>query len=167
MQLGAQVCKGLPGMHAFGVCDLINQFAGHRKKTTMKLLLENQDFREAMRSLGSEFVPTANTLQQAERSIRIMYNSTQYTSTNDVRNSKWNHSTKDITKLPLCHDSAVLHIRRVHYQETIWRRCLLTDINTPSPHGHDWKDSGPEISVVWMTKTRAPDTILNSMKCNF
>ena len=56
-------------------------FAGHGKKTTMKLLLENPDFLDAMCSLGSELVPTANTLQQAERSICIMYKSTQYTST--------------------------------------------------------------------------------------
>ena len=119
-KLDAHVCKGLPDMHAFGVCDSTSQFAGHGKKTTMKLLLENSDFLEAMCSLGSEFVPTENTLQQAERSICIMYNSTQYISTNDVRNSKWNRSAKNITKLPQCHDSAVLHIRRANYQAAIW-----------------------------------------------
>ena len=130
-QLDAHACKGLPGMHAFGVCDSTRQFAGHGKKTTMKLLLQNTDFLEVMCSLGSEFVPTANTLQQAERSICIMFKTTQYTSTNDVHNSKWNCSTKDITKLPPCHDSAVLHIRRANYQAAIWRRCLLSDINAP------------------------------------
>ena len=111
--------------------DSTSQFAGHGKKTTMKLLLETPAFLESMCSMGSEFVPTENILQQAERSICIMYKSTKYTSTNDVRNSNWNCSTKDITKLPPCHDSAVLHIRRVNYQAAIWRLSLLADI---TPH---------------------------------
>ena len=68
-QLDAHVCKGLPGMHAFGGCDSTSQFAGHGKKTTMKLIQENTDVLEAMCSLGSEFVPTAITLQQVEISI--------------------------------------------------------------------------------------------------
>ena len=150
------MCKALPGMHAFGGCDSTSQFAGRGKKTTMKL------FNGFTRN---RFQPNANTLQQAERAICILYSGTQYTSTNDVRNSKWNRTTKDITKLPPCHDSAVLHLRRANYQAAIWRRCLLADMNTPSPHGHGWTVSGKEISIVWMTQPRAPDMILNSVKC--
>ena len=152
-------------MHAFGGSDSTSQFAGRGKKTTMKLLLENPKFLDAMCSLGTEFVPTHNTLQQAESAICIMYSGAQYTNTNDVRNYKWNRSTKDITKLPPCHDSAVLHIRRANYQAAVWRRCLLADMNAPSPHGHGWTVSETDISIVWMTQPRAPESILNSMKC--
>ena len=153
----AHVCNALPGMHAFGggvirqVSLLVMKTTSRKKIVGMNWTMncwfeENLDFLEAMCSLGSEFFPTANTLQQAERSICIMYKSTQYTSTNVVRNSKLNRSTKDITKLSPCHDSAVLHIRRANYQPAIWQRCLLADIGTaPSPHG--WKVSGPEISM--------------------
>ena len=86
MPMCAKVCRVCT--HWRGGGDSTTQFSGHGKKTTMKLILENPDFLEAMCSLGSEFVPTANTSQQDERSICIMYKSTQYTSTNDVRNSK-------------------------------------------------------------------------------
>ena len=52
-KLDAQVCKALPGMHAFGGSDSTSQFAGRGKKTTMKLLLENPKFLDAMCSLGT------------------------------------------------------------------------------------------------------------------
>ena len=140
-ELGVAVCEALPGMHAFGGCDSTSQFVGRGKKTTMKLL-DNADFLEAMRLLGTDFMPTENTLQKAEIAICILYNSLGCNNTNQVCNLKWNRTTKDITKLPPCHDSAVLHIRRANYQAAIWRRCLEADMDTPIPR---W----PWLASVW------------------
>ncbi len=132
----------------------------------MKLLLEDANFCAAMNLLGKDFSPIPETQQKVEISICTLYNSQECTNTNEVRNKKWNRLTKDITKLPPSHDSAVLHIQRVNYQAAIWRRCLEAEMVTPSPEGHGWHTTDGTISIVWMTQDRAPECVLHVMKCS-
>ena len=70
--IGEQACNGLPGMHSG--CDSTSQFAGHGEKTTTRLLLQNNDFAEAMNMLGQDVPPTPDILQQVEAAICILYN---------------------------------------------------------------------------------------------
>ena len=164
--LGHIVCEGLLGMHAFSGCDSTSRFAGHGKKTAMKLLVDNDEYCQAMQTLGENFEPDAETLTQTEKAICHTYHSAQCSNTNDVRSQKWNRQTTDITKLPPCHDSAILHIKRANYQTAIWKRCMDNEIESPSPHGHGWIVRGGEISISWMTQPRAPSKVLDIVKCS-
>ena len=127
--------------------------------------MENDEFCQAMQSLGVNFVPDANTLKRAEKAICYLYNSPEYNNTNIVRSNKWNKQTTDITKLPPCHDSAILHIKRENYQAALWRRCLENDMGAPLPHGHGWAIDQNGLSIVWMTQPRAPKKLLELVKC--
>ena len=119
-----------------------------------------------MKSLGENFDPDAETLKQAEKAICHLYNSAQCSNTNEVCSDKWNRKTTDITKLPPCHDSAILHIRRANYQAAIWKRCLESEMEAPSPHGHGWVVHGSDISILWMSQSHAPSKVLEIMKCS-
>ena len=163
--LGPVACLGLPGMHSFSGCDSTSQFLGHGKKTAMKCLRENDTFRHAMTVLGDEFTLGDTVSAELERAVCILYNCPQFSNTNEVRNYKWNRVTKDITKLPPCQDSLKLHLKRANYQAAVWKRCFRPKPNTPSPHGHGWDISDGVISIVWMSQPRAPEGILNTMKC--
>ncbi len=165
VKLGDRVCQGLVGMHAFSGCDSTSRFSGKGKTTVMNLLTGNEEFCDAMISLGVNFEPDINTMEKAEKAVCHMYNASHCKDTNQVRCHKWNRLTTDITKLPPCHDSTVLHIRRVNYQVAIWKRCLDNDTGAPSPHGHGWVVLGSDISILWMSKPRAPKQVLETMKC--
>jgi hypothetical protein len=164
--LGQSVCDGLLGMHAFSGCDSTSRFAGRGKKTVFRLLLENDEFCQAMKSLGEKFDPDAETVKQAEKAICHLYNSAQFSNTNKIRSDKWNRRTTDITKLPPCHDSAILHLRRANYQAAIWKRSLEREMEVPSPHGHGWVVHGCDISILWMSQPRAPSKVLDIVKCS-
>ena len=134
--------------------------------SAMKLLVDNDEYCQAMQTLGENFEPDAETLTQTEKAICHMYHSAQCSNTNDVRSQKWNRQTTDITKLPPCHDSAILHIKRANYQTAIWKRCMDNEIESPSPHGHGWIVRGGEISISWMTQPRALSKGLDIVKCS-
>ena len=75
---------------AFSGCDSTSQFVGCGKKTVVKLLTNDATLCEAKSLLGNEFIPTVNTLEQADQAICTLYNSPQCTNTNDVHNLNWN-----------------------------------------------------------------------------
>ena len=66
-QLGSAIVKGLPGMHAFSGCDSTSQFAGHGKKKSMKLLIEDAEFRNFMTTLGDTFQLSQSTLENGSK----------------------------------------------------------------------------------------------------
>ena len=104
--LGHTVCK------AFSGCDSTSrQFAGHGKKKSMKLLQQSNDFCTSTGLLRQDLTPSS--------AICALYLHPKIREVNMVRNTKWNRPTKDITQLPPCHDSALLHIRRTNYQSAI------------------------------------------------
>ena len=158
-QLGSAVVKGLPGMHSFLGSDSNSQFAGHGKKKSWKLLVEDAEFRSSMTSLGDTFELSASGLEKGEQAICTLYKS-KLKKTNQVRNERWNRPTKDISTLPPSQYSAILHLKRANYQAAIWKRCLEPHPNVPSPHGHGWEVIDGEISILWMTQASAPDIII-------
>ena len=109
--LGHNVSDGLLRIHAFSGCDSTSRFTGCGKRTVLKLLMENNELCQALTSLGENFDMDANTLKQAEKAICHLYNSVQCSNTKEVHRDKWNRQTTEITKLPPCHDSSILHIR--------------------------------------------------------
>ena len=164
-RLGESVCDGLLGMHALSGCDSTSKFAGHGKKAAWKLM-ENEEFCTAMKRLGDRFEPDNQTLKEVERSVCQLYNFGQFTNNNQVRCAKWNRQTTDVTKLPPCHDSVVLHIKRANYQTAVWKRALMREMNAPSPHGNGWIVNRNDITISWMSQPYAPPQVLDIVKCS-
>ena len=139
------VCDGLLGMHALSGSDSTCRQVWTWQKAVWKLM-ENEEFCTAMKGLGDSFEPDNQTLK-AERSVFQLYNFGQFTNTNQVRCAKWNRQTTDVTKLPPCHDSVVLHIKWANYQTAVWKRALMREMNAPSTHANGWIVNGNDNNI--------------------
>ena len=49
---GPEVCKGVPGMHAFTGCDTVSAFARKGKAQAFKILKKKKKARETLTELG-------------------------------------------------------------------------------------------------------------------
>lgn len=52
--LGSQLCKALPGFHAFTGCDTVSAFAGRGKVKPLKLLQKNEHLCETFQKVGTD-----------------------------------------------------------------------------------------------------------------
>ena len=52
--LGREVCSALPGLHAWTGCDTVSSLLGHGKVMALKIIPQNQKYREVFSSLGLE-----------------------------------------------------------------------------------------------------------------
>ena len=78
------------------------------------------------------------TLTNDERFICWLYsNNETYTNINDVRFKMFEKDTKEPEKLPLTQSSLRLHIKRTHYQCTIWLASFIAQLDIGSPVGND------------------------------
>lgn len=55
----------------------------------------------------------------------------------------------DLSLLPPCSSSLLLHIKRANYQTFIWKQSLSAYPGIPSPEQHGWKIEGRQLLVNW------------------
>jgi len=65
---------------------------------------------------------------------------------------------------PTC-DSLQQHIKRSNYPAYVWRNALIARQNLPSPDGHGWKLENDMLHPILMTKSAAPESILELTSC--
>ena len=51
-QLGVEVCRALPGLHALTGCDTVSSFAGKGKKAALDIVKADKDSRESIHRIG-------------------------------------------------------------------------------------------------------------------
>ena len=69
--------------------------------------------------------------------------------------------------LPPCSDSLRLHANRACYQAYIWRKCLESSPDIPSPIGLGWEENDDgDLVIKWNTILPAPEEILQLMYCS-
>ena len=52
---GSEVCRCLPGLHAFTGCDSVSAFSGKGKMTALKLTKRHARFRELFHLVGTDW----------------------------------------------------------------------------------------------------------------
>eukprot|EP00117_Sycon_ciliatum_P011697 scpid10404/ scgid5699/ len=144
-KLGQAVCDALPGFHAFTGCDTTSAFAGRGKKGAFKLLCNNSPESAAARlafsTLGAAFTPLATDVIDAlEKFVCIMYNTT-CSRVNDARYQLFCTRSLQSNQLPPCNDALLKHCCRSNYQAGIWKRCLLSHVDAPSPNEKEQGES--------------------------
>ena len=53
--LGTELCRFLPGLHAFAGCDSVSVFSGMGSVTALKLVKQNKSFRTLFQEIGMEW----------------------------------------------------------------------------------------------------------------
>jgi len=83
--LGQDVCKALPGMHAFTGCDTVSAFAGKGKLKPLKMLRASQDYQTMFQALGESWTLSSELSQQLEMFTCEMYGSSKNCNINQHR----------------------------------------------------------------------------------
>ena len=78
--------------------------------------------------------------------------------------SKW--KIPEPQQLPPTSDELLQHCKHVAYVTGIVKRAIEQNPDVPSPHGYGWKTSSHTLEIEWMTKSPAPESILELISCN-
>ena len=86
--LGSNLCKALPGLHAYTGCDTVSAFAGRGKLSALNLLQKNNDFCETFQKLGAEWTVTSDLYEALQAFTCEMYSrKTKITKVNQMRHA--------------------------------------------------------------------------------
>lgn len=85
--LGSELCRSLPGLHAFTGCDSVSAFSGKGKVTALKLVKQNKSFQTLFQEIGMEWNLTDERFAKLQEFTCKMYSSA--TNTYDVNELRY------------------------------------------------------------------------------
>ena len=166
--VGANVCRSLPGFHAFSGCDTVSAFAGRGKVAGYRIVTRNAEFQEMFHQLGMEWNLSDDLYRSLQKFTCTMYCSTPGTSNiNELRYRLFCLKRGDVesNQLPPCNDTLRKHALRASYQAAVWRRSLQRCPEIPSPVGSGWCTEDGKLVVDWMGGQPAPQAVLELLSC--
>ena len=83
--LGLDLCKALPGFHAFTGCDYNPAFFRKGKQRPFKILRDKNEFQKAFGSLGNTSIDIHDTFAKIESFVCCMYGYESTTKIDNVR----------------------------------------------------------------------------------
>ena len=164
-QLPHGIAAALIGLHVFTGCDSTSSFKGKGKKQPLQVLSKNVDYVSAFTELGSVWELASNTIAKLERFVCLLYRQ-NVDSLDIARHRVFVSNFRIDSSLPPTHDKFLLHAKRANYQAAIHRRAASRHICAPPPGKHGWIVEDDSISVLWMTKSIAPECLLQNAFCS-
>ena len=161
-KLPIDVQSALVGFHLFTGNDYVSSFFRKGKTMCYSLMTKDKKYLDAFMSLGSQWDVEETTVSILEQYICSLYGRKKCDSVNVARQQifweRYNKSKQivDLSLLPPCRESLVLHIRRANYVSRLWRLSLVPLVNPPHPSQHGWNS---DLSILW-TSVPFPDDIL-------
>ena len=77
--LGSELCRNLPGLHAFTGCDSVSAFSGKGKVTALKLVKQSRSFQTLFQEIGIEWNLTDERFAKLQEFTCKMYSATAKT----------------------------------------------------------------------------------------
>ena len=125
-----------------------------RKKICWNLVKENPEFLMAFSEIGLQMRAPESLVNSLERFVCWLYGEKHLTSVNKLRKKMFwkNYSQEnritDLSLLPPCQSSLLLHIQRANYVARIWRQDLTPVIEIENPKHHRWQE---DLTEEWVT----------------
>ena len=170
--LGESNCKALLGLHAFTGCDSVSAFAGRGKVAALKAMKLEQ-FSGTLQDLGNQWNLTMEQHKQLEAFVCHLYQ--DKSGTGDINELRYKlfcakKGEMESWQLPPCAAALRKHSDRANYQARIWRLCLESCPNIPSPAAHGWcieqVNGKYEMAIDWLGDAPpAPDAVLQLLSC--
>jgi len=136
IRLPNDIRDGLLAFHSVTGCDTTSQFTGIGKKTAWKVFKQCP---QLLHQLGHESEPSPETMTSVEHFVCRLYDpNTTGNSIQQIRCSKFRKLNANIDTLPPTKDALQLHIKRANYQTLVWKQCLNTHPQLPSPLSSGW-----------------------------
>ena len=129
--LGEDVCKALPGMHAFTGCDSTSAFVGKSKKQAFQLLESDEEMCNAMKAVGNSFDEDEERLRGCSRFVCSLYGHSGE-DTDSVRYKLFCTKNAQTCHLKPTKDALKYHVARANYQARIWNQRLEATAPTPT-----------------------------------
>ena len=114
-QLGVEVCRALPGLHALTGCDTVSSFAGKGKKAALDLVKADKDSRASINRIGEYAPPMKEDLRKMEKFVCSLYNDVNCCKINDTR---YHYSAKTRTFSPSSFLPPMLSCRSIYNAQT-------------------------------------------------
>ena len=163
--LGPDLCKALPGVHALTGCDSVSAFAGCGKKKAFHLIKTTDKFCKSLQNLGSQITPSSQLMEEIENFVCALYGNSS-SSVNEARYTIFCRAGKaQNLQLAPSKDALSKHIQRANFQATIWRNALQADHSCYNPNGNGWKEINGELIIDWMSQLPAPHSMLQFLSC--
>lgn len=156
--------ESLLGYHAITGCDTVSHFRGYDKNKSWKVYENNS---ELLQNIGDDIL-TEETILGAEEFVCKMYSeSSDITSVNELRCRLFRQGRVEPEKLPPTKDTLVQHIRRAHYQDTVWRSSLKSRQQLDSPIQNGWQRhaDGTQLKPLLTTIDPVPRTCVAIVSC--
>ena len=151
----------LLSFHAITGCDSVSQLAGHGKKTAWKVF---QTHNQLLTDLGTGDI-TEGIMNDAEKFICRLYKVPDDVDTCDkARVILFSKGCPQET-LPPTSDAVRLHIRRAHYQASIWEQATITTPVLPQVTDMGWKYIDGNLVPKLMTLTPIPKACREIITC--
>lgn len=141
--LGLDLCKALPGFHAFTGCDYNPAFFRKGKQRPFQILQKKEDFKKAFASLGDSSIVTDDNINKLESFLCTIYGYEYNNKINNVRfhmflkNYKVKTNTEAFLKknlknfdsscLPPCYNELEQQIKRANYIAHVWKNATEFD----------------------------------------
>ena len=138
----------------------------------LKIILQNQKYREVFSSLGLEWQVSKkdfDTIQEC--TCQLYYRKAKVVEVYELKYWMFICRKSDVQSGQLlpCEDTLRQHTIRTDYQAAIWKRSLENHPSIPDPaDGYGWiKSDDGNLNVKWMTISTAPEAVLclMSYKC--
>lgn len=152
--LGLDLCRALPGFHAFTGCDYNSAFYRKGKIRPFGILKKRDEFKTAFANLGDTSVDTNIIYPQLETFVCQMYGFKRNNKVNSVRYAMFlrNYKVKnpaeaflkkklnnfDASCLPPCNAELLQHIQRARYITHVWQNATLPDPIKFKPEESGW-----------------------------
>jgi len=119
-ELGCEIAKALPGLHAFTGCDSTSAFMRKGKKGPLKVLMRHTQYVKVFQQLGEEASNLCDTdLSSLERFVCAMYGKPTYSDIDKVRCAMYQSryepkSTQKTFQSRVVSTSAYFHLVNLH-----------------------------------------------------
>ena len=166
--MGSEMCKALPGFHAYTGCDTVSAFVGRGKKTAWNAWKAFPPVTTAFISLSTPLLSLSDSVfQNLERFTCLIYSaSTEQRSVDMLRKELFTIGNKRLESLPPTGEALRQHALRAAYQSGhIWEQSHEIDPVYPSPEVWGWQNVDGQWEPKWSTLDELCKSCQELVKC--
>ncbi len=170
--LGVDLCKALPGLHAFTGCDYTAAF--YRKGKFRPLTIMEKGFVSTLKKLDEQEHVDQTLVAELESFVCSLYGKPNITSVNDARLTLFHDhyapksDTQPLEKLkrsdpsnfPPCHAVLLQKIKRSNLVACMWKNAEKENPCAWKPDDNGWKvGEKSKYELVWFEGEQVPDNV--------
>ena len=148
------------------LCLIHSSLAGIWKKKAWNSLCRSCDHQDSLSLLGEEQELNVTTAAKCEAYVSSLYTASTKTGTADeLRYLMFCQKKQKNEMLPPTSDCLLQHLKQANYQAFVWRHSVEAMQDLESPEGHGWVRDRELIVLLLITKSPAPESLLELTTC--